>query len=118
MTFDRREFLATCGAVAGFYASENANPSRVHTLAARAADRLADARRTVARFINAVDPSEVIFVRGSTEGINLVAATWGAAHLRRGDNVVLTIAEHASNLMPWTRVARDRGAHIRTGRGR
>ena len=57
-----------------YYSSDNANPSRVHTLASRAADHLAAARQAVARFINAADASEVVFVRGTTEGVNLVAS--------------------------------------------
>lgn len=99
--------------LAGFYATDNANPSPVHTVAARAAQRLAVARQTVARFINAASPGEVIFVRGTTEGMNLVAGSWAAANLRPGDEVVLTIAEHSSNLMPWTRAARNGKASIR-----
>ena len=100
-------------ALVDYYSTDNANPSRVHTLASRAADRLAGARQAVARFVNATDPAEIIFVRGTTEGINLVASAWGAAHLRAGDEIVLNIAEHASNLMPWTRVARQAGARVR-----
>jgi cysteine desulfurase/selenocysteine lyase len=67
----------------------------------------------VARFINAPSPNEVIFTRGTTEGINLIAATWGAANLRPGDEVILTIAEHNSNLLPWTRAAHHAGATVR-----
>ena len=100
-------------ALVDYYSTDNANPSRVHTLASRAADRLAAARQTVARFVNAGDPSEIVFTRGTTEGLNLIAATWGAANLRSGDEVVLTVAEHSSNLMPWTRAARHAGATVR-----
>ncbi len=100
-------------ALTAFYSTDNANPSPVHTLANRAAQRLAGARQTLARFINAAAPSEVVFVRGTTEGMNLVASTWAAANLRAGDEVVLTVAEHNSNLMPWTRAARSAGATIR-----
>lgn len=100
-------------ALVDYYSTDNANPSRVHTLASRAADRLAAARQTVARFVNATDATEIVFVRGSTEGLNLVAGTWGAANLRAGDEVLLTIAEHASNLMPWVRVAKAAGARVR-----
>lgn len=100
-------------ALVDYYSTDNANPSRVHTLASRAADRLAGARQTLARFVNAADPTEIIFTRGTTEGINLVASTWGAANLKRDDEVVLTIAEHASNLMPWTRAAAQAGANVR-----
>jgi cysteine desulfurase/selenocysteine lyase len=100
-------------ALAGFYSSDNANPSPVHTLASRAAERLSGARARIARFINAASPGEVIFVRGTTEGMNLLAGTWAAANLREGDEVLLTVAEHNSNLMPWTRAARQAAAAIR-----
>ena len=100
-------------ALVGFYSTDNANPSPLHTLAARAAQRLNSARQAVATFINAAHSSEVIFVRGTTEGMNLVAGTWGAANLRAGDDVVLTVAEHNSSHMPWTRAARQAGANLR-----
>lgn len=100
-------------ALVDYYSTDNANPSPVHTLARRAADRLASARLAVARFVNAADPSEIVFTRGSTEGLNLIANTWAAANLRSGDEVVLTVAEHASNLMPWTRAAKLAGATVR-----
>jgi cysteine desulfurase / selenocysteine lyase len=100
-------------ALVDYYSTDNANPSRVHTLASRAADRLTRARQEVARFVNASDPSEIIFVRGTSEGINLVATTFGAATVKAGDEIVLTIAEHASNLMPWTRLARQARATVR-----
>jgi len=99
-------------ALVDYYSTDNANPSPVHTLASRAAGRLSSARQTLARFVNAADPSEIVFTRGTTEGINLVASTWGHANLRAGDEVVLTIAEHSSNLMPWTRAARQAGAGV------
>ena len=99
-------------ALVDYYSTDNANPSRVHTLASRAADRLAAARQAVAQFVNAPDPNEIVFVRGTTEGINLVATTWGVANVKAGDEIVLTIAEHSSNLMPWTRLARQTGAAI------
>jgi cysteine desulfurase/selenocysteine lyase len=100
-------------ALVDYYSTDNANPARVHTLASRAADRLAGARQELARFVNAADPGEIIFTRGTTEGINLVANTWAAANLKAGDEIVLTIAEHSSNLMPWTRAARQAGASVR-----
>ena len=100
-------------ALVDYYSTDNANPSRVHTLASRAADRLAAARQDVARFVNASDPSEIIFVRGTTEGVNLIATTWGSETLKADDEIVLTVAEHSSNLMPWTRLARQAGAKLR-----
>jgi len=104
---------AVIDALTNFYATDNANPAPVHTLARRAAARLTAARQTVARFINAPSPNEIIFTRGSTEGLNLIASTWGAANLRAGDEVILTVAEHNSNLLPWTRAARQAGASVR-----
>lgn len=104
---------AVIDALTEFYATDNANPAPVHTLARRAAARLSAARQAVARFINAPSPSEVIFTRGSTEAINLIAGTWGAANLRAGDEVILTVAEHNSNLLPWTRAAKQAGAVVR-----
>jgi cysteine desulfurase / selenocysteine lyase len=99
-------------ALVDYYSTDNANPSPTHTLASRAAQRLANARAAVARFVHATDPGEIIFVRGTSEGVNLVASTWGAANLRAGDEIVLTVAEHNSNLMPWTHAARRAGARV------
>jgi cysteine desulfurase/selenocysteine lyase len=104
---------AVIDAVSRFYETDNANPSAsLHTLARRAAEAQASARARVARFINAASPEEVIFTRGTTEGVNLVAAAWAPAHLRRGDRIVLTRAEHASNLFPWQRAAAGAGAEV------
>src|SRR5262249_46570242 len=100
-------------ALVDYYSTDNANPAQVHTLAARAAARLDDARKTAARFVNAASPMEIIFTRGTTEGINLIASTLGALRLAKGDEVVLSIAEHYSNLMPWTRAAERAGAVVR-----
>ena len=100
-------------ALVDYYSTDNANPARVHTLASRAADRLAAARRDLARFVNAPDPGEIIFVRGTSEGLNLVASTFGVETVKAGDEIVLTVAEHSSNLMPWTRLARQARATLR-----
>jgi cysteine desulfurase / selenocysteine lyase len=100
-------------ALVDYYSTDNANPTRMHTLGSRAADRLAAARATLARFVNASDPSEIIFVRGTTEGMNLVTHTWGATNLRAGDEIILSISEHCSNLLPWTWLARQASAHVR-----
>ncbi len=100
-------------AVADFSRRDNANPSgTLHTLARRAHEHLEGARRTVAEFIGAKDPGEVIFTRGTTEAINLVAAAWGTANLRRGDRILLGVAEHASNMVPWQLAARRSGASL------
>lgn len=101
-------------AITRFQETDNANPSgTLHTLARRAAGHLAGARQRVATFLNAADPGEVVFTKGTTEGINLVAAAWGAANLRAGDEIVLTVAEHYSNLLPWRALAERVGATIR-----
>ena len=100
-------------AVSRFYESDNANPApTLHTLARRAAAQYGAARATVARFLNASAASEVVFTKGTTEAINLVAATWGAANIARGDEIVLSIAEHYSNLLPWRAVAERAGARV------
>ncbi len=99
--------------IAGFYRSDNANPSAsLHTLARRAHQRYESARVEVARFIGA-DPAEIVFTRGTTDAINLVAAAWGGANLKAGDEILLGIAEHASNLVPWQLAARRTGAILR-----
>jgi cysteine desulfurase / selenocysteine lyase len=104
---------AVIDALVRFYERDNANPSAaMHTLARRAAAAQDAARAAVARFVNARSADEVIFTRGTTEGINLVAATWGVAHVRAGDDIVVTLAEHASNLFPWQRLAAQAGARL------
>ncbi len=105
---------AVIDAIAEFYRRDNANPSAtLHTLARRSNDHYEGARRTVAELIHARDPSEVVFTRGTTEAINLVAAAWGTANLRSGDEILLGVAEHASNLVPWQLAARRTGASLR-----
>ena len=97
-----------------FYRRDNANPGGgLHELARRASERYENARRTLAAFINAATPAEIVWTRGTTEGINLVAAAWGRSQLRRGDEILLTIAEHASNLLPWRLAAEATGARVR-----
>ncbi len=100
-------------AITRFYVEDNANPARVHARARRAAAALSDSRATVGKFLNAPDPLDVVFTRGTTEAVNLAAHSWGSAHLRSGDEVLLTVVEHASNLMPWVRVANATGARVR-----
>ena len=100
-------------AITRFYVADTANPARVHARARRAAATLSDARAAVATFLNAADPLEVVFTRGTTEAVNLAAQSWGPAQLRAGDEVLLTALEHASNLMPWARVAHATGARLR-----
>ncbi|NOT08589.1 MAG: aminotransferase class V-fold PLP-dependent enzyme [Gemmatimonadales bacterium] len=99
-------------AISHFYRTDNANPTPLHELGRRAAAAYDDARRTVAAFIGAKDPLEVVFTRGTTEAINLAAAAWGSANLQAGDEILLSVAEHASNMVPWQMIARRTGARI------
>jgi cysteine desulfurase/selenocysteine lyase len=104
---------AVIDALARFYAHDNSNIHRgAHTLAARATDAYEGARRTVADFLGAPSPDEIIFVRGCTEGINLIANACGAL-LSPGDEIVLTELEHHANIVPWQMVAQRAGARIR-----
>jgi cysteine desulfurase/selenocysteine lyase len=106
--------VAVLEAIFDFYRRDNANPgATLHTLAQRAYAHYEDARQTVAQFINASQPEEIVWTRGSTEGINLVATAWARSLLRRGDEILLTVAEHASNLLPWRLVADQTGAVVR-----
>ena len=101
-------------AIADFYRRDNANPgSSLHALARRASADLEGARKTVAEFVNASDPLEVVFTRGTTEAVNLVAAAWGSANLKAGDEILVGIAEHASNMAPWQLIAKKTGAVLR-----
>ena len=101
---------AVIDAISAFYRRDNANPGRtLHTLARRADEAYEGARRTVAGFIGATDPLEIVFTRGTTEAINLVATAWGGANLRAGDEILLGIAEHASSMLPWQLAAREPG---------
>lgn len=101
------------GAIAGYYRTINANPSAaLHTLARRSAEEYGAARTAVARFINA-EPREIIWTRGTTEGINLFASSWGGANLRPNDEILVSVAEHYSNWLPWRDAARRTGATVR-----
>jgi len=105
---------AVIGAMNDYYRQANANPSKsLHVLARRSAEMYQDARNTVAKFVNARQPEEIVFTRGTTEAINLVASSWGSAKLRAGDEVVLTIAEHYSNIVPWQLAVQRTGAQLR-----
>ncbi|WP_437229352.1 SufS family cysteine desulfurase [Planctomicrobium sp. SH661] len=100
--------------LARFYANDNSNIHRgAHSLAARATDAYEDARKKVQRFLGASSVEEIVFVRGTTEGINLVAQTCGRKFLQRGDEIILTTLEHHANIVPWQMVAQETGAVIR-----
>ena len=105
---------AVIDAVSRFYAEDNANVHRgVHALAERATAQLEAARAKVQRFIGAARPEEIVFVRGVTEAVNLVAQTFGRSRVRAGDEIVVTAMEHHSNLVPWQLLCRERGAALR-----
>jgi cysteine desulfurase/selenocysteine lyase len=101
-------------ALVEFYTHTNANVHRgVHTLSVEATDQYEAARERIGRFVGARSPEELVFVRNTTEGLNLVAVCWGRANLKPGDEVLATTLEHHSNLVPWQRVAQETGAKIR-----
>ena len=94
--------------IADYYSTDYANVHRgVYRLSARSTELFEEAREKVRRFLNAVDPREIVFVRNTTEAINLVAQSWGPASLRSGDEVLISILEHHSNIVPW-QLLRDR----------
>ena len=104
---------AVLRAMDDYYRRYNANVHRgVHTLAEEATEAYEQARRKVARFLNAPSPREVVFVRNTTEAINLVAMSWGRANVGAGDLLILTLMEHHSNLVPWQLLAQATGARL------
>ena len=101
-------------ALVDYYEGYNSNVHRgVHALSMEATDRYEEARVKVANFIKADTPESVIWTRNTTEGINLVANSWAMEEITEGDEIVVTQMEHHSNLVPWQRVARERGASLR-----
>ncbi len=97
-----------------FYQHENSNIHRAaHALAARATDAYEGAREKVRRFVNASSASEIIFVRGCTEGINLIAQSWGRRNVQKDDEIVITWLEHHANIVPWQMLAAEKGAKLR-----
>ena len=97
-----------------YYTEENANIHRgVHVLSVAATDAYDAARETVRGFLNAADSREIVFVRGATEGINLVAQAYGRAHVAAGDEIVISEMEHHSNIVPWQMLCEEKGARLR-----
>ncbi len=97
-----------------FYRHENSNIHRAaHELAARATDAYEHAREAVRRFLGAPSAQDIVFVRGCTEGINLVAKSWGRQHVRGGDEILITWLEHHANIVPWQQLAAETGAVLR-----
>lgn len=101
-------------ALSEYYECYNSNVHRgVHLLSMEATQRYEEAREKISRFIGAPSPENVVFVRNTTEAINLVANTWAAANVGPGDEILLTEMEHHSNLVPWQKLAREKGAVLR-----
>jgi cysteine desulfurase / selenocysteine lyase len=100
-----------------FYEHDYANPHRgAYALSVRATERYHESRETIARFLGVADPARLIFTRGTTESLNLVATAWGAEHLSRGDEIIVTGLEHHANFVPWQQLARQRGARLAISR--
>lgn len=100
-----------------FYERDYANPHRgAYALSARATEAYHTARERIARFVGIADSDCLIFTRGTTESLNLVAAAWGRTHVSAGDEIVITALEHHANFVPWQQLARERGAMLRIAR--
>jgi cysteine desulfurase/selenocysteine lyase len=100
--------------LAYFYTHENSNIHRAaHTLAARSTDAYEAARSKVAHFLNAGSANDIVFVRGATEAINLVAQGWGRRYIQKDDEIVITWLEHHANIVPWQLLAAEKGAKLR-----
>ena len=105
---------AVIDAISNVYETEYANVHRgVHYMSQMATDAMEGAREKVRAFINARDTREVVFVRGATEGINLVASSWGRNNLSAGDEIILSVMEHHSNIVPWQLIAEQTGAVLK-----
>lgn len=101
-------------ALVNYYTNQNANIHRgIHTLAEEATAAFEDTRNTVMEFINAASREEIIFTRGATEGINLVAYTWGRKNIKAGDEIIISTMEHHSNIVPWQILCEEKGAKLR-----
>ena len=106
--------LAVINAESHFYQHGYAAVHRgIHSLSAAATTDMENVRAQAARFLNAASPEEIVFVKGTTEGINLVANSWGGTQLRQGDNIIITEMEHHANIVPWQMVAARTGATLR-----
>lgn len=106
--------LAVIERISQFYKHENSNIHRAaHELAARASDAYEHARNVVARFIGASSSSNIIFVRGTTEGINLIAKSWGKQNIHAGDEIIVSHLEHHANIVPWYQLTQETGAKLR-----
>ncbi|HEY2164526.1 MAG TPA: SufS family cysteine desulfurase [Gemmatimonadaceae bacterium] len=108
---------AVLDAMLDYYERDNANPHRgAYALSARATERYHDARLRIARFVGVKDSDRLIFTRGTTESLNLVASAWGRANVRAGDEIVVTGLEHHANFVPWQQLAIEKGARLNIAR--
>jgi cysteine desulfurase / selenocysteine lyase len=108
---------AVLDAMMAYYENDNANPHRgAYELSARATERYHQARERIAKFVGVSDPACLIFVRGTTEALNLVSWTWAKANVREGDEIVVTGMEHHANFVPWQQVAIERKARLKIAR--
>lgn len=101
-------------ALQAYYSGYNANIHRgVHTLAEKATTAFEETRKTAQRFLNAAEPQEIIFTKGCTDGINLVASSWGRTHVTAGDEILISAMEHHSNIVPWQMLCQATGASLK-----
>ena len=101
-------------ALSFYYSEINSNIHRgIHTLAERATAAFEETRKTAQRFLNANEQEEIIFTKGTTEGINLVASSYGRSHLKAGDEVIISAMEHHSNIVPWQMICEEKGAILK-----
>src|SRR3954470_17794591 len=108
---------AVLDAMMHYYTHDNANPHRgAYDLSARATERYHDARRRIAKFVGVRDADRLIFTRGTTESLNLVASAWGRTNVGAGDEIVVTGLEHHANFVPWQELAREKSAALRIAR--
>ena len=106
--------LSVINAIKNFYENDNSNIHRgIHTLAERATTAFEATRKTVQQFINSKESEEIIFTKGTTDGINLVAQTFGKANIKKGDEVIISAMEHHSNIVPWQMICEEKGATLK-----
>jgi len=105
---------AVLEALASYYERDNANVHRgIHELSRRATIAFEEARGKVARWVNAAEPAEIVWTRGTTEAINLVSAAWGTDNIKEGDEILISVLEHHSNIIPWQLLASRTGAKLK-----
>ncbi len=105
---------AVIDAISNYYLNDNANVHRgVHYLSQQATGAFEDVRKKVANFIHAGSPNEIVFTRGATEAINLVAWSFGESFLKAGDEIIVSVLEHHSNIVPWQAACERKGAHLK-----